>query len=92
MGGGAYISGVAASVVSQTNITNSTFFLNSANESAPEVVRGGGGALYLIGGVTLMNGSTFKQNSASGYGGALVYLQKCFTSGDGCMCHLRHLV
>jgi len=28
--------------------------------------------------VTLFNGSTFHQNNASGYGGALVYIHECY--------------
>lgn len=78
LGGAAYIAGLGASVLSQTNITNCTFQLNSANKSSPGVIQGGGGAVYLDGGVTLMNGSTFKQNNARGYGGALVYVRQCF--------------
>lgn len=88
LGGAAYIAATGANVVSQTNITNSKFLLNSASRSAPRRSNGvefdysgGGGALYLNGGVTLMNGSTFRQNNASGYGGALVYIQECFQPG-----------
>lgn len=79
-GGAAYIAAIGASVMSQTNITNNTFYSNAATNSR---AHGGGGALYLEGRVTLMNGSAFKQNNASGYGGALVYAQACFTSESG---------
>ena len=34
--------------------------------------------MYLDGGVTLFNGSTFHQNIATGYGGALAYVHQCF--------------
>lgn len=83
LGGAAYIAGVGASVLSQTNITNCTFQSNYANKSSFGVVHGGGGAMYLDGGVTLINGSTFKQNSATGFGGALAYIHKCFPSESG---------
>ena len=84
MGGAAYIAGV----VSQTNITNNIFHSNSANKSSLGLERGGGGALYLDGGVTQINGSIFKQNSASGYGGGLVYKHKSLASGT---CHWVHV-
>jgi len=78
VGGAVYIAGLGATTVSQTNFTNSTFLANAANLTSVGVVSGGGGAVYLDGGITLFNGSTFKQNTASGYGGALVYVHECF--------------
>ncbi len=54
------------------------FLSNAANLTSSGVVSGGGGAVYLDGGVTLFNGSTFHQNNASGYGGALVYIHECY--------------
>ncbi len=81
MGGAVYIAGLGTGVVSQTNFTNNTFESNAANQTFLGVVSGGGGALYLDGGVTLLNGSTFRQNSASGYGGALAYEHECFPPG-----------
>ena len=69
-----YIAGLGATTVSQANFTNSTFLSNAATLTSS----GGGGAVYLDGGITLFNGSTFKQNIASGYGGALVYKHECF--------------
>jgi len=74
VGGAVYIAGLGATIVSQTNFTNNTFLSNVANLTSS----GGGGAVYLDGGITLFNGSTFKQNTASGYGGALVYVYECF--------------
>lgn len=68
-----YIAGLGATIVSQTNFTNNTFLSNAANLTSS----GGGGAVYLDGGITLFNGSTFKQNTASAYGGALVYVYEC---------------
>ena len=77
-----YIAGLGTDIVTQANLTNNIFEANAArNQSYPGVVFGGGGALYLDGGVTLLNGSTFRQNGASGYGGALVYQHVCFPSG-----------
>ena len=58
--------------MSQTNFTNNTFLSNAANLTSS----GGGGAVYLDGGITLLNGNTFQQNSAPGYGGALVYTRE----------------
>ncbi|KAL0038989.1 hypothetical protein WJX77_004333 [Trebouxia sp. C0004] len=74
VGGAVYIAGLGATTVSQTNFTNNTFLSNAANLTSS----GGGGAVYLDGGVTLFNGSTFQQNTASGYGGALAYVHECF--------------
>jgi len=74
VGGAVYIAGLGTTTVSQTNFTNSTFLSNAANLTPS----GGGGAVYLDGGITLFNGSTFEQNTASGYGGALVYVYECF--------------
>ena len=71
-----YIAGLGATIVSQTNFTNNTFLSNAATSAG--VVSGGGGAVYLDGGITLFNGSTFQQNTASGYGGALVYIHECY--------------
>ncbi|DBA69633.1 TPA: hypothetical protein ACH3X2_012695 [Trebouxia sp. C0005] len=73
VGGAVYIAGLGATIVSQTNFTNNTFLSNAANLTSS----GGGGAVYLDGGITLFNGSTFKQNTASAYGGALVYVYEC---------------
>jgi len=70
-----YIAGLGATIVSQTNFTNNTFLSNVANLTSS----GGGGAVYLDGGITLFNGNTFKQNTASGYGGALVYVYERFS-------------
>jgi len=69
-----YIAGLGATTVSQTNFTNNTFLSNAANFTSD----GGGGAVYLDGGITLFNGNTFQQNTANGYGGALVYIHECF--------------
>jgi len=69
-----YIAGLGATTVSQTNFTNNTFLSNAANL----ISSGGGGAVYLDGGITLFNGSTFQQNTARGYGGALAYVHECF--------------
>ena len=69
-----YIAGLGSIVVSQTNFTNNTFLSNAANVTSS----GGGGAVYLDGGITLFNGNTFQENIASGYGGALVYIHECF--------------
>jgi len=77
VGGAVYIAGLGATIVSQTNFTNNTFLSNAANLSSHPF--GGGGAVYLDGGITLFNGSTFKQNTASGYGGALVYMYDSFS-------------
>lgn len=79
VGGAVYIAGLGATTVSQTNFTNSTFLSNAANLTSS----GGGGAIFLDGGITLFNGSTFQQNSASGYGGALVYVYECFPGAKG---------
>jgi len=73
-----YIAGLGATIVSQTNFTNSTFLSNAANLTSAGVLSGGGGAVYLDGGITVFNGSTFQQNNASKYGGALVYVHECF--------------
>ncbi len=73
-----YIAGLGATIVSQNNFTNSTFLSNAANLTSAGVVSGGGGAVYLDGGITLFNGITFQQNIASGYGGALAYIHECF--------------
>ena len=81
VGGAVYIAGLGANIVSQTNFTDNTFLSNAANLTSSGVVSGppgGGGAVYLDGGMTLFNGSTFQQNIASGYGGAVVYIHECF--------------
>ncbi len=69
-----YIAGLGATILSQTNFTNNTFLSNAANLTSD----GGGGAVYLDGGITLFNGNTFQQNTANGYRGALVYIHECF--------------
>jgi len=74
VGGAVYIAGLGTTTVSQTNFTNSTFLSNAANLTSS----GGGGAVYLDAGITLFSNSAFKQNTASGYGGALVYIYECF--------------
>ena len=73
-GGGAYIGAIGATTVTQANFTANTFDLNAANGTS----FGGGGALYLDSGVTLLTNNTFQDNQATGYGGALAYTFECF--------------
>ncbi|DBA86046.1 TPA: hypothetical protein ACH3X1_005573 [Trebouxia sp. C0004] len=73
-GGGAYIGAIGATTVTQANFTASTFDLNAANGTS----FGGGGALYLDSGVTLLTNNIFQDNQATGYGGALAYTFECF--------------
>ena len=73
-----YIAGLGLTIVSQTNFTNNIFLSNAVNLTSAGVGSGGGGAVYLDGGITLFNGNTFQQNTASGYGGALVYIHECY--------------
>ena len=72
MGGAVHIVGSYTSVVPLNNIANSTFLGNSAKL--------GGGALYLDGGLSLLNSNAFKRNSAYGFGGALAYNSRHITS------------
>jgi len=73
-GGGAYIGAIGATTVTQANFTANTSDLNAANGTS----FGGGGALYLDSGVTLLTNNTFQDNQATGYGGALAYTFECF--------------
>ena len=72
MGGAVHIMSLFTSVVPLNNIANSTFSGNSAKL--------GGGALYLHGGLSLLNSNVFKRNSASGFGGALAYASRHISS------------
>ena len=72
-----YVDALGSDVITQTNITNNTFSSNAANMTA----FASGGALYLNGGVSLLNSSDFEQNYASGFGGALTYSHSCFPPG-----------
>ena len=72
-----YVDALGSNVITQSNFTNSTFSGNAANMTAS----GSGGAAYLNGGVTLFNDSSFEQNAASGFGGALAYSHSCFPPG-----------
>ncbi len=73
-GGGAYIGAIGASTVTQANFTANTFLQNAANGTS----FGGGGALYLDSGVTLLANNIFQDNQATGYGGGLAYTFGCF--------------
>ena len=72
-----YVDALGSNVITQTNLTNNTFSGNAANMTAS----GSGGAVYLNGGVTLLDSSDFEQNYASGFGGALTYSHSCFPPG-----------
>lgn len=48
-------------------------------EASSNVASIAGGAVAVKGGVTSMSGNTFRNNTAAGRGGAVQYLQECFT-------------
>lgn len=74
-GGGAFVDGTSATSVTLSNISQATF---EGNQAATSPTQGGGGALYLSGGVTSLADSSFQGNAANNYGGGLAYTYQCF--------------
>ena len=74
-GGAVYVDGSTAASVTLTNITN-TILKN--NKAAQANHRGDGGAIYLAGGISTINNTTFLENQANRYGGAIAYRHHCF--------------
>lgn len=70
-----YIDGSIAASVTLTNITNTLLRSNRALEGASLE---DGGALYLAGGISTTYNTTFADNHADRYGGAIAYRHQCF--------------
>lgn len=60
------------------NISASSFTSNAANLS----YSGGGGAIYVDGGVLFSYNNTMASNTASAFGGALAYQHQCINTSQ----------
>lgn len=74
-GGALYIDGSTAASVTLTNITNT---LLTSNRAAQGALIEDGGAIYLSGGISTIRNTTFANNHADRYGGAIAYRHQCF--------------
>lgn len=72
-GGALYIDGLMAARVTLTNITN-TLLSNTAALTASQE---DGGAIYLAGGISTTYNTSFVDNRAARYGGAIAYRHQC---------------
>lgn len=70
-----YIDGSTAASVTLTNITNALLSSNRAFQGAS---REDGGAIYFAGGISTIYNTTFADNRAARYGGAVAYKHQCF--------------